>query len=177
MSAVLFVNSAVHLTAPARQAHISHRPVNGTNDTLGDCMIRHSQRGFAAAGTLVWLVLAPAHADAPGVLWQSTSQMIMQGMPFSPPPNTVKICAAAEAREPPPPPPGQTCTMSNVQRSGDKVTWDTQCTGEMDMTGHGEITYEGPDKYDGEMNMTAEDVTITIKLSGKKIGECDHPIG
>lgn len=130
-----------------------------------------------AASAFLLVAYAPARADAPGVLWQSTSQMIMQGMPFSPKPNTVKFCAAADSTQPPPSPPGQTCTTSNTHREGNKVTWDTQCTGEMDMTGHGEITYDGPDKYDGEMNMTAEGVTITIKLSGVKLGECDHPIG
>ena len=130
-----------------------------------------------AASSVLLIAIAPARADAPGVLWQSTSQMVMQGMPFSPPPNTVKFCAAKNSTQPPPPPAGQTCTTSNTHRDGDKVTWDTQCTGEMDMTGHGEITYDGTDKYDGEMNMTAEGVTITIKLSGVKLGECDHPVG
>ena len=132
---------------------------------------------LAAAAALVLVVLAPARADAPGVLWQSTSQMIMAGMPFSPPPNTVKFCAAQNSSQPPPSPPGQTCTTTNVQRSGSKVTWDTHCTGQMDMTGHGEITYDGTDKYEGEINMTAEGATVTIKLSGVKLGECDNPIG
>lgn len=140
-------------------------------------MTRHYQIGLAAVTTLMLFTLTPALADAPGVLWQTTSQMIMEGMPFSPPPNTLKICAAKDSREPPPPPPGQTCTMSNVQRSGDKVSWDTQCTGEMEMTGHGEITYDSPDSYTGEIKFTAEGMTMTTKLTGKKIGECDKPIG
>lgn len=165
------------MTARAPQAHITHRCGNAADDILGDCMTSYSKCGLTVAGALALLALAPARADAPGVLWKTTSQMVMQGMPFSPPPNTVKICAAKDAREPPPPPPGQTCTVSNVQRSGNQITWDTQCTGEMDMTGHGDITYESPDKYAGEMNMTSEGVTITIKLSGEKIGECDKPIG
>jgi hypothetical protein len=130
-----------------------------------------------AASSFLSIAFTPARADAPGVLWESTSQMIMQGMPFSPKPMKAKFCAAANSSQPPPSPEGQTCTTTNVQRNGDKVTWDTTCTGQMDMTGHGEITYEGTDKYDGEMNMTAEGVTITIKLSGVKLGECDHPIG
>ena len=133
---------------------------------------------LVAAFVLLLVILAPARADdPPGILWQSTSQMVMEGMPFSPRPNTLKVCAAADAREPPPPPPGQSCTVSNVQRSDNKVTWDTQCTGEMEMTGHGEMTYDTPDSYTGEINFTAEGMTITTKLSGKKIGECDKPIG
>lgn len=131
-----------------------------------------------ATSAAVIAILTPAHADdPPGVLWQTTSQMVMEGMPFSPPPNTVKFCAAKDASQPPPPPPGQTCTVSNTQRSGNKVTWDTQCTGEMEMTGHGEITYDSPDSYTGEIKFSAEGMTMTTKLTGKKIGECDKPIG
>lgn len=132
---------------------------------------------LAAASALVLLALAPAHADAPGVLWESTSQMVMEGLPFSPRPSTLKYCAAADSSSPPPSPPGQTCTVSNMQREGSKVSWDTQCTGEMDMTGHGEITYDGSDAYAGEINMSAEGVNMKITLSGKKLGECDNPIG
>jgi hypothetical protein len=136
------------------------------------------QSGLAAASTLMLLTLTPARAeDPPGVLWQTTSQMVMEGMPFSPRPNSFKVCAAADAREPPPPPPGQSCTVSNVQRSGDTVSWDTQCTGEMEMTGHGEMTYDTPDSYTGEIKFSAEGITMTTKLTGKKIGECDRPIG
>ena len=140
-------------------------------------MTNRSQSGVALGGTLLLLVLAPARADAPGVLWQSTSQVVMEGMPFSPPPNTVKFCAARDSSQPPPSPPGQTCTVSNQQRSGNKVTWDTQCTGEMETTGHGEITYDSPDSYTGVIEMSAEGVGMKINLTGKKIGDCDKPIG
>jgi hypothetical protein len=131
---------------------------------------------LVAAFVLLLVILAPARADdPPGILWQSTSQMVMEGMPFAPPPNTVKFCAARDSGQPPPAPPGQTCTVSNVQRSDDKVTWDTQCTGEMDMSGHGEIIYDGTDSYAGEINMSAEGVNVKMTLSGTKIGECDNP--
>lgn len=141
-------------------------------------MIRTWSGRLAAAVSLVFMILAPVRAqDPPGVLWQSTSQMVMPGMPFSPPPNTVKFCAAADSSNPPPPPPGQSCTMTNVQRTGNKVSWDTQCTGEMEMTGHGEMTYDSASSYTGEIQFAAEGMTMTMKLSGKKIGTCDKPIG
>ena len=140
-------------------------------------MIKSRLNRLLAPTSLLLIALTPARADAPGVLWQSTSQMVMEGMPFSPRPNTMKFCAAADSNNPPPPPPGQSCTVSNTQRNGNKVTWDTQCTGEMEMTGHGEMTYDTPDSFTGEINFTAEGMTITTRLSGKKIGECDNPIG
>jgi uncharacterized protein DUF3617 len=140
-------------------------------------MNKRLQSGIAIAGTVLLLGLVPARADSPGVLWQSTSQMTMVGMPFTPPPNTIKFCAARDSNQPPPPPPGQTCTVSNMQRTGNKVTWDTQCTGQMDSTGHGEITYDSDDSYTGVMELTAEGTTMKINLTGKKIGDCDKPIG
>ncbi len=128
------------------------------------------------AGTFLLSAFAPARADdPPGVLWEVTSQMDMQGMPMSPPPSTAKVCAARDSDQPPPPPPGQTCTMTNVQRSGSRLSWDAHCKGEMEMTGHGEITYDSPDSYRGEIRFSADGVTMTTRLSGRKIGTCDKP--
>lgn len=139
-------------------------------------MIKHWHGGAVAVGTLLLFALTPVRADAPGVLWQTTSQMVMEGMPFSPPPMTLEICKSSQWTRPPPPPRGQTCTQSNFQRTGNKISWDQVCTGEMDMIGHGEITFDGPDSYRGTITSTAEGVTMTINLSGKKKGTCDKPI-
>ena len=140
-------------------------------------MTRSGYGRLLAASVALLVSLAPARADAPGVLWKTTSQMVMTGMPFSPPPTTTELCTAAEWSEPPPPPPGQSCQVSNFQRTDNKVSWDTQCTGEMDMTGHGEITFTSDDAYTGVINFTAEGVTMTVNLTGSKLGECDNPVG
>jgi hypothetical protein len=140
-------------------------------------MINRWAGRVTAASAFILIALAPARAEAPGVLWQSTSQVVMQGMPFSPPPNTVKFCAARDSSQPPPSPPGQQCTVSNQQRSGNKVTWDTQCTGQMNSTGHGEITYDSADSYTGFIELAAEGMNMRINLTGKKVGDCDKPIG
>ena len=140
-------------------------------------MIRTWSGRVAAAVSLVFMALAPVFAaDPPGVLWETTSQMVMEGMPFSPPPTKLKICAANEMNAPPP---GgdSSCVNSNFQRTGNKATWTFQCSGEMPMTGTGEMTFAADGSYTGEMNATAEGMTIKIKLSGKKIGTCDKPIG
>jgi hypothetical protein len=50
-----------------------------------------------------------------------------------------------------------------------------ECQGQMPMSGTGEITIEGSDAYTGAINATADGVNVTINLSGKKIGTCDHP--
>jgi uncharacterized protein DUF3617 len=132
---------------------------------------------LVAIASLILLLLAPARADdPPGVLWSMTSQMVVAGMPFSPPPNTVNVCTPRVWTRPPP---GgdPTCVNSNFQRpSPNKVTWTMQCSGQMPMTGTGEITFEGTDAYSGQISATAEGMAMTINLSGKKIGTCDNPV-
>jgi hypothetical protein len=124
------------------------------------------------------ILAAGAVADEhPGNLWKTTSQTVIPNVPFSPPPNTMQHCTAKEWTQPPPPPPGQTCTVSNFQRSPDKVSWDTQCTGEMEMSGHGEITFTSADAYTGTIEFAAEGMSVTVNLTGEKIGECDNPVG
>jgi hypothetical protein len=138
-------------------------------------MIRSWPGRLAAVATIGFLTLAPVRADAPGVLWQTTSQMVMEGLPFSPPPTSLKVCTPAVWTRPPP---GgdPTCVNTNFQRTGNKVTWAMQCSGDMPMTGTGEITFEGTDSYKGAITATAEGMTMLIRLSGTKLGTCDNPI-
>ena len=139
-------------------------------------MIRTWSGRLAAIAALGLLALAPVRADdPPGVLWQVSSQMVMEGMPFSPPPNSVKVCTAKEWTKPPPSS-DKTCVNTDFTRVGNKATWTMQCSGEMPMTGTGEITFEGTDSYTGAIKATAEGMTMTIKLSGTKLGTCDKPI-
>lgn len=131
--------------------------------------------GCLAAASLVLLSLAPARADAPaGVLWETTSQMVMPGLPFSPPPQTMQVCRHATWTQPPP---GgdPSCVTSDYQIVGNKVTWTMQCGGRMPMQGTGEIVFQGADQYTGKITATADGMNMTINLSGKKLGTCDNP--
>ncbi len=131
---------------------------------------------LAAASSLILLGLAPAHAsDPPGIEWETTSQMVMPGLPFSPPPTKLKVCTPRVWTRPPP---GgdPTCVNSDFVQTGNKVTWTMQCSGQMPMTGTGEITFNGPDSYTGAITATADGMTMTINLSGTKIGTCNNPI-
>lgn len=108
-----------------------------------------------------------------GDLWETTSQMSMEGMPMQMPANTTKVCSAKEWKEPPGAADKQRdCKTSNMKTVGDKVTWDMQCTG---MTGSGEIVRAGADSYAGTIKFAAAQGNMTIKLTGKKVGECDKP--
>jgi len=139
-------------------------------------MMRRWHGGLIAAATIGLFALAPVRAEAPGVLWQTTSQMVMEGLPFSPPPTSLKVCTHATWTQPPP---GgdRTCVNSNFQQVGSKVTWTTQCSGEMPMTGTGEINFKPDGSYTGVINANADGMSMKILLTGKKIGTCDNPIG
>ena len=140
-------------------------------------MIRACSGCLAAAVSMSILTTAAVSDERPGDLWNTTSQMSMIGVPMPPmAPQTTQLCTPKEWNQPPPPPPGQTCEVSNFQRDGTKVSWDTQCTGEMDMTGHGEITFTTPSSYTGNITFSAEGVTMNVALTGEKVDECDNPI-
>jgi hypothetical protein len=139
-------------------------------------MIRSCSGRLVAVATLGFIAFTPVRADdPPGIEWETTSQMVMTGLPFSPPPTRLKVCSPRVWTRPPP---GgdPTCVNSNFQRVGNKVTWTMQCSGDMPMTGDGEITFNGTDSYTGAINATAEGMTMTIRLAGKKTGTCDKPI-
>ena len=138
-------------------------------------MIRACSGRLAAAASMAILTTAAAADERPGNLWDTTSQMSMPGLPAMPP-QKMQLCTAKEWTQPPPPPPGQSCTVSNFERDGNKVSWDTQCTGEMEMSGHGEITFTTDEAYTGTIVFTAEGMTMTVNLTGQKVDECDNPI-
>ena len=130
---------------------------------------------LAAAASLVLLALAPARAaDPPGILWETTSQVIMEGMPFSPPLQTTKLCSPKTWTKPPA---GgdASCRTSNYKMVGNKATWAVACAGDMPMTGVGEMTFEGTDSYTGAIKFTSAEMNMTVKLSGRKTGTCDNP--
>jgi Protein of unknown function (DUF3617) len=123
-----------------------------------------------------FLILAPARADdPPGVLWDSTTQMVMEGLPFSPPPMKLKFCTKAQWTRPPVSnDPSQNCTTSNMNQTETSVTWTMACENPP-MTGEGEIHFSGADAYAGEVRLSGEDGNMTMKLSGQKVGGCDNP--
>lgn len=127
----------------------------------------------------VLLVCVPSEllADSPakGDLWQVSTKMSMEGMPMEMPAQMAKYCAAKEWTKPPAGDnPRQKCQRSDYQISGGKATWTESCVSPA-MTGKGEITRQGNDAYTGSIQYSSAQGNMTIKLSGRKIGECDNP--
>ena len=141
----------------------------------------NTPRFRSRAGALVilsaMLAIPPATdgQESKGDLWETTSQMSMEGVPFKMPANTTKVCSAKEWKEPP----GgsdrsRNCKASNMKIDGNKVTWDVQCTGPT-MTGTGEILREGADAYTGTIKFKSAEGNMTVNLKGRRVGGCDNP--
>ena len=109
-------------------------------------------------------------AEPAGELGEVTSKMSMEGMPMEMPAQTARVCSAREWTEPPPGGPGD-CKTSDFERNGNKISWTTTCSGPPAMTGVGEITREG-DAYTGAIRFTSDEVNMTVKLNGRRLGSC-----
>lgn len=134
----------------------------------------------ARAGVLLilmsTLVLAamPSGQQSKGDLWETTSQMSMEGLPIKMPANTVKVCSSKEWKEPPgASDKSRNCKTLNMKTAGNKMTWDVQCTGPT-MTGTGEIVREA-DSFTGAIKFSSAEGNMTIQLKGRRIDGCDNP--
>jgi len=115
---------------------------------------------------------------APGVLWETTSQITMEGMPFGPPAQKFKRCMPAEWTEPP----GagdeeRGCVNSDFDRSENTVTWTSTCAGPPEMAGQGEIVFadDTAQAYTGKLNYASDEGGVVINLTGQALGPCDNP--
>jgi hypothetical protein len=140
---------------------------------------------FATVTILALLVSLPVRGDdtpatgaveKPGVLWEVTSQMSMEGMDMAMPVQNVRVCSPKVWTEPPAPEnQQQKCAYSEFKLDGPKATWKIACEPPHAMTGTGEITRDGDDAYTGVMTFSSADGSMTIKLDGRRVGDCDNP--
>ena len=114
--------------------------------------------------------------------WEVTMQMQMPNLPVAMPEMKVTQCITEEqlkeaptAGLPNPTGPGggsnEDCKVSDYNISGNTVTWKMACTGQQKMSGSGQMTFDG-DTYAGTMNMSMPQGDMSMKMSGKRLGEC-----
>jgi hypothetical protein len=130
---------------------------------------------FVIVEFMPMLAEAPvARAQAVGDLWDATQQMSMEGMPMKMPAQTMQVCAKKTWTAPPGANrPG--CTVSEFSLVGRTATWTATCTGQQSMTGHGEVTRDRDDHYQGTIKFMGEGFAMTIQLEGKLVGDCNNP--
>jgi hypothetical protein len=135
---------------------------------------------------VVLIVLAGAALVAqspvrPG-LWEVTMQMQMAGSPIQMPEMKSTRCVTPEdakdpARSLPSGPEGRgrggksDCKMSDYKMSGNTATWKMVCTSPQAMTSTGEMTFTD-DSYTGTMKMDSPQGPMTMKMAGKRVGDC-----
>jgi hypothetical protein len=141
--------------------------------------VRTIARGAAAALLLLnWTPLAatsdsPLPPAVPGESWEVTSQMSMEAMPIAMPAQTQRVCTPKDWKEPPGGTrAGDECRTSDFKTSGNKSTWNVQCTGAHAMTGRGEITRASADAYSGFIKFSSADGAMTVQLNGRRLGAC-----
>ena len=115
---------------------------------------------------------APAVKE-PGDLWEVTSKMSMEGMPMEMPANTQKVCAPKTWTEPPGSDAGKGCEVLDFKNTATATSWKVRCAGPPAMTGEGEITRQSPDAYTGAIKVQSEHGVMTMKLDGRRLGDCD----
>jgi hypothetical protein len=108
--------------------------------------------------------------------WDVKMEMQMAGMTM--PPQTLTQCVTKEEAADPQKGMPQTgrganptdCKISDYKVVGNKVTWSMMCE-QSQMSGTGEFLYTG-DTYTGTMKMSARGQDMTMKYSGKRLGDC-----
>lgn len=138
-----------------------------------------SKPGLILALVLVALSLV-AYAQSPirEGLWEVTMQMEMANMPTKIPPMKTTQCITKEQASDPSKslPKGSAdgkndCAVSDYKVEGSKVSWKVTCTRPQKMAGSGEMTFAN-DAYDGMLKMSMDFGEMTMKMAGKRTGEC-----
>jgi hypothetical protein len=110
--------------------------------------------------------------------WEVKTEMDMPGMPMKMPAMTTTQCVTKEDADNPQKaaPRGRggdqdKCTVSDYKVDGGRVTWAMKCEGKEPMTGAGDLLYT-TDAYTGTMKMDRGGQVMTMKYSGKRLGDC-----
>ena len=111
--------------------------------------------------------------------WEVKMEMSMPGMPAMPPITTTQCITKEDALDPQKSlqqgPSGrggnQNCKVSEYKVEGSKVTYAMSCEAPEKMSGTGEFVYAG-DTYTGTMTVNAAGGGMSMKFSGKRLGDC-----
>lgn len=111
--------------------------------------------------------------------WEVVMQMQMPSMPVQMPEMKTTQCITPEQLEKDPTsglPRGvqknpNACTMSDYKVSGNTVSWKMSCSGPQAVSGSGELTFDG-DSYTGTMQMAMPQGQMSMKMTGKRLGDC-----
>jgi hypothetical protein len=139
------------------------------------------KKTFAVAtALLITVTIALAQTAVRPGRWENTMQMQMAGSPIQMPAMKSTRCVTPEdAKDPsrslPTGPEGRggqksDCKTSDYKVTGNTASWKMACSSPP-MNGTGEMTFTA-DTYDGTMKMDSPQGSMTMKISGKRLGDC-----
>jgi hypothetical protein len=137
---------------------------------------------FVTALALIATAALVAQSPMRPGLWEITTQMQMPNMPVQMPETKLQQCVSPDQAKDPVntvprgPDAGRggrkdDCKVADYKVSGDKVAWTMACTTPNKLTSTGEMTFSG-DSYTGTMKMLMAQGEMTMKMSGKRVGDC-----
>ena len=122
-----------------------------------------------AGASLAFAQSASAQSPA-GEKWKITTSMQMSGM--SMPGRSSEVCKQP-GDDSVPIQTDSNCQIYDVARNGNVQSFKMRCTGKDAMEGSAQLTYLGPDRYQGKMQVNAQGETMTLSYEGQKLGQCD----
>ncbi|HVE50135.1 MAG TPA: DUF3617 family protein [Casimicrobiaceae bacterium] len=104
-----------------------------------------------------------------------TIKMEMVGMPMALPPISQRLCVRKGAKDEDFVPRQQNCRVSDLTRTGSRVTFKIACTGNNAMTGAGDFVFAS-NGYSGQMRlkgkMEGQDMEMTQSIDARRTGSC-----
>lgn len=136
---------------------------------------------LAALAVSIAVTAAIAQSPVRPGQWETSMQMEMAGSPIQMPAMRNTRCVTPEdAKDPsrslPTGPEGRggqksDCKTSDYKVTGKTATWKMVCTSPQTMTSTNEMTFTD-DSYNGTMKMESPQGPMTMKISGKRLGDC-----
>jgi hypothetical protein len=111
-------------------------------------------------------------------LWEVTGKIEMAGMPIQMPTHTQQVCKPKGAgRDEDLVPTERDCRVTDVKRSGNRMTFTMVCEGKNPLTGTGDVEsdangYRGATRMKGTMDGQPVDMTQTF--SARRVGTCTY---
>ena len=109
-------------------------------------------------------------------LWEITTKIEMEGMPFPMPPMKIRNCVEKGKEVPQQEEKNKDCKMLESKVSGNSVTWKMECRDKRSVTtSTGKVTYSG-DSFKGNTTIVVKEGsdtnTMTQSMEGRRIGDC-----
>lgn len=128
---------------------------------------------LVVAGICVLPVAQLASAQGTDDQYDVTVKMEMAGMAM--PPMSQRLCVRKGASDGDFVPRQENCRVSDMARTGSRLTFKITCAGSNPMTGAGDFTF-GANGYNGQIRMKGkmegQDIDMTQTIDARRVGGC-----